>query len=955
MKGLPAYQCPGCPGFEKKAPLESGNLINMRNIFIFLLLIITVQCIAQQTLENTRFAVAILKNGNLRWTDKTENAIQEVTPRFSLFFRPDDPDMRERQVLHLAYRIPMWKRMDGKGYSWDVFKAAEQVAFKIQKTTVSGGKISWAFAPTAYGRLEAILQLTSSAPEVQFTFTPSREGYFSVAFSAFEEVPPAALESLWQPLIWQEKRFPDSCYVSAEFMCSVPAVFMQSGGRTLGLSAASASIPFRMPTLKNSRCGLLLRNEKGRAEPRALAPLFGGSGSHRKAGEAISFTVSLLNVKGDCQQAYRYAAHALFGFRDYRQNATCSLNEALQNMITYAMDDHYAHWVADLKGSDYVTDVKGTVKNVSSLHPLSVAIVTDNKEVFTRRALPMVEYMMSREKYLFSLVTDEKRQSPSHFLRGPAAEVSELAALYNYSNGNSGVFRQYAINLAGKPRQLNLDLVSEGGSWQNALALYRMTNDKQYLEKAVTGAAAYVSDRITKLQTDFSDAHINGNIGGQFWTDFAPKWIDLVELYEETKDERFLKAAQRGAGYYTMFAWMQPAVPDGNIVIHKGDSIHRYYINKELSPKPESFPVQEQLVPAWRVSNVGLTPEASNTYSQNQGVLLTHYAAYMMRLSGYTGDSFLKEVSRAAIVGRYCNYPGYDINHEYTTLNQRADYPYHDVNQYTYNQMYYNHIWPQIALTLDYLVTDVEVKSAGKIRFPSQYAQGYAYLQSKVYGGAPGEFFGDRDVNLWMPANLLALSNVQVNHLSGYGNGKFYLALSSQSRSPEQVTVQLNPDVLHYNQDTAYEVLLFQHGKPAQTLTMQNGRLQVELPAHGLIGIVVNNMPVKTHFQHRLKPMPSSSTGYFREAETAHGKVTGMIFNWGRGLRSAYVWLSATEKDLRTARLHYQVKNTWKVMEDNTYPFEFSVPLDDGDAMGYKIEFVNIDNVKDETETWTLD
>ena len=54
---------------------------------------------------------------------------------------------------------------------------------------------------------------------------------------------------------------------------------------------------------------------------------------------------------------------------------------------------------------------------------LSVALVTDNEDI-RRRALPMTEYLLSRENIL--------RRRPSHqaaesvFLRGPAAEVSEL-------------------------------------------------------------------------------------------------------------------------------------------------------------------------------------------------------------------------------------------------------------------------------------------------------------------------------------------------------------------------------------------------------------------------------------------------------------------------------------------------------------------------------------------------
>ena len=44
--------------------------------------------------------------------------------------------------------------------------------------------------------------------------------------------------------------------------------------------------------------------------------------------------------------------------------------------------------------------------------------MTDSLEVFRRRALPIAEYLMSREKYLFSVATGIEHQNPSHFMRG---------------------------------------------------------------------------------------------------------------------------------------------------------------------------------------------------------------------------------------------------------------------------------------------------------------------------------------------------------------------------------------------------------------------------------------------------------------------------------------------------------------------------------------------------------
>ena len=68
----------------------------------------------------------------------------------------------------------------------------------------------------------------------------------------------------------------------------------------------------------------------------------------------------------------------------------------------------------------------------------------------------------------------------------------------------------------------------------------------------------------------------------------------------------------------------------------------------------------------------------------------------------------------------------------------KPDYPLRKGDPYRrYNQLYLNHVWPHIALLEDYLISEAFTRSGGKINFPSCYAQGYVYLQSKVYGASP--------------------------------------------------------------------------------------------------------------------------------------------------------------------------------------------------------------------------
>ena len=65
----------------------------------------------------------------------------------------------------------------------------------------------------------------------------------------------------------------------------------------------------------------------------------------------------------------------------------------------------------------------------------------------------------------------------------------------------------------------------------------------------MAGADAYLERRIDCLQTDFNDPCAGGLF---FWTGFALKWIELMDLYEQTGKRRYLEAAQAGARSFAM-------------------------------------------------------------------------------------------------------------------------------------------------------------------------------------------------------------------------------------------------------------------------------------------------------------------------------------------------------------------------------------------------------------------
>jgi hypothetical protein len=287
----------------------------------------------------------------------------------------------------------------------------------------------------------------------------------------------------------------------------------------------------------------------------------------------------------------------------------------------------------------------GSCKKRFELNPLELAIVTDRKEMFEKRAYPTIEFMLSREKFLFCADSTQKIQSPSRKMAGPIAPVSELTSLYNIAGKNMPFLTKLAESEFNKKRTRNLEVTEKGNTWQNALWIYKATGEKEWLLKAETGANRYISERIEKKAADFKDPYGGGFF---FWTGFAPKWIDLLELYEATNNVKYLEAAHEGARRYTMFTWMSPAIPPDGVIVNKDGKAPVYWYLQRKGHNQMSSP--EEKAPAWRLSEIGLTPESSGTCSGHRAIFMSNYAAWMLRIAYYTKDNFLRDVAKASVI-----------------------------------------------------------------------------------------------------------------------------------------------------------------------------------------------------------------------------------------------------------------------------------------------------------------
>ena len=898
------------------------------------------------------------------------------TPTFTVLYNATDPDMMMKPVniKTVSYNVLTWKVKDsskadfvqktiGKETAGDGFddrilrKAAEKRTGAIhnagESTNMKANRIHHAgdttffdFPASSKFILKAyVLRKEKPYPILQYELQPLVQGYFSVGYTGAPALTVEKAVGIWQPLIWQEKRIPENAFLTPAFMATLPTTMAFDGKNTIGVMASPDAIPFQpLPLLVNSQFGISLINDKKDIQPSVYAPIPGGYKSKMKAGETFSFSLHLVVEPQTINHTYEIIARKMFGFKDYRSNAISTLNKTLDNIVDYSMSE-YTWYVDSLKGYAYATDVPGAVKNVSSLNPLELAIVRDDVNMFEKRAYPQIEYMLSREKFLFSLDSTQKIQNPSRRLKGPVAPMSELGALYTVLGKQNPFFLALMEKEYAKARTRNLDVEEKGNSWINAMHLFRTTGDSAYLKTAISKASVYLQTRVNTAQSDFTDPFAGGFL---FWPAYTNRWIELLQLYEITKERSFLDAAVDGARNYAQFVWMVPAIPDSMVTVNKDGKAPVYWYLKSKGHKQIYYP--EEKVPAWRLSETGLTPESSGTSTGHRGIFMTNFAPWMLRLGYYANDGFLLNVAKAAVIGRYRSFPGYHINTERTTAYENVDFPFHKHLDQSVNSFHYNHILPMASMLLDYLVSDAFIRSKGAIDFPAEYIEGYAYLQSKMYGARSGKFYSDNNVKLWMPGNLLQTENIELNYISARKSDSLFIAFTNQSQQNIKSVFAFNDSLVKLTSSASMDI--WQNDKWTRVPQMAKD-LSVQVAANGITAVRLSGVQMPNGFQQKILEAETSKTSDY--IHLPQGNANAMLLHLGNYDKRLYVYLEDDDNKVKTATLQYKIADGKTfLLEDKQYPFEFTVPLQNKSGIQFSLTVNKTNGEKEESKQVTL-
>lgn len=870
------------------------------------------------------------------------------TPQFTVLYSNENPHLAAKPagIENVSYNVPVWNSYTGQaqlhvkersanqfgdGFDDEIlsgeknpitpnfYQSGEVISYEKPRSKRVGDTILLTFQQKEQGQLVAKVFKEGAYTRIRMTFIAGKDGYFSIGYTGAPAFTREEVTEIWQPLIWQEQRIPSLPYMTLAYRCPIPTTLVNTGDVTYGVVADSTEMPFDpLPTMKNSRFGVALITNTNEVQPQLFAPVLGGQESRMRKGQKFTFLITLVAENNNLSSTFEHISCELMGFHDYRQNVGISLNATLDNMIDYAMSP-YSLFTDSLKGCNYSTDAPGTVKNVSSLNPLQIALLTGREDILEQRAYPIMEYMLSRGKFLFAIDPNQKIQSPGRQLTGPCAPISELTSLYQITGQTNDFLISLAENEYNNGRVRNLDSNEPGRHWHNALALYQATNDSIWLKQAVEGADEYLTQRIYTPQTDFSER----NTAFFFWTGFAPDWVALFQLYEATGDDRYLDAAHQGAREYAQFIWFIPTIPRDSMITVNPDgwAPHYPYLKNKGYKRMPAPKAEEQ---AWQLSEIGLTSESSGTSTGHRGIFMANFAPWMLRIGYLTHDNWLQSIARSAIIGRYKNFPGYHINTARTNVYEFVEYPYKPYNELSVNSFHFNHIWPHTTILTDYLITDAFVKSEGQIDFPSMFIEGFAYLKNKFYGFTPGHVYEYSNINLFLPQRLLTCSSEQLNYIAGYDAEHVYLIFTNQSKQPQNSLVTLS-DAVFKDLQTSYSLTYIANNTLRTKGVMNGGKFPVEVSPEGITVVVIDKLWADVPLRHQLEQVaPHWQTNYVR---SSFG-VVAMIIGVCQNTSTLFVYDSTDDANYKVAKMRYKIDDgAWETTSEKKFPFEFTIPL----------------------------
>jgi hypothetical protein len=204
-----------------------------------------------------------------------------------------------------------------------------------------------------------------------------------------------------------------------------------------------------------------------------------------------------------------------------------------------------------------------------------------------------------------------------------------------------------------------------------------------------------------------------------------------------------------------------------------------------------------------------------------------------------------------------------------------------------------------------------------------------------------------------MPKQVMHVNNEQVNFVTAYGNGKFYIVFLNQSDDEIDFTAKVNPVLVPLDATKNYNARVWKQNENAKNEVLKNGEINLHIKPKGITAIAIDDISIVPQFQQSSDHPKAGNT--YKLLDTEVGRINATVIAYGK-YSNAFIWLTANGEKVKNVTFNYKLKTakSWKKIVDDTYPFELSVPLENNtdqiecniSALLLDGKTVNIENVK---------
>lgn len=196
-----------------------------------------------------------------------------------------------------------------------------------------------------------------------------------------------------------------------------------------------------------------------------------------------------------------------------------------------------------------------------------------------------------------------------------------------------------------------------------------------------------------------------------------------------------------------------------------------------------------------------------------------------------------------------------------------------------------------------------------------------------------------------MPKGLVKTDNLQVNYVTGRTENSLCIALMNEcDRELKEVTVQIDETRFKGQTLDGLKVRIWRDNQlQAHPVRLVKGGIKVSISPKGITSLVITGLTPKAEFQDKFNALPASpETVTHKRIQTPFGDAQGMMVSFGSDLTWLYAYLTADEGIVKSARLKVELLDRTETLTDDTFPFEFSLPLKAGEtALKLTVEAVD--------------